>query len=122
MSLIPKKKHGPELKCGGPGLCSDCTPMSPLGLPGPLGVSLTPYDIISGLKDLGINVVKLDDYNYKLPCCYNCGHKEFLYHELLDFFSCSQCQTQGNGNTLLENKNLIKSAEFWDFVTYGPQK
>lgn len=25
MSQQPKKYHGPELKCGGPGMCSDCT-------------------------------------------------------------------------------------------------
>ncbi len=25
MSQQPKKYHGPELKCGGPGVCSDCT-------------------------------------------------------------------------------------------------
>lgn len=24
MSMFPKKRHGPELKCGGPSLCQDC--------------------------------------------------------------------------------------------------
>lgn len=25
MSQGPKRRHGPELKCGGPGVCQDCT-------------------------------------------------------------------------------------------------
>jgi ferredoxin len=25
MSITPKKYHGPEVKCGGYGICSDCT-------------------------------------------------------------------------------------------------
>lgn len=24
MSIFPRKLHGPELKCGGPQMCSDC--------------------------------------------------------------------------------------------------
>lgn len=24
MSIMPRKFHGPELKCGGPQMCSDC--------------------------------------------------------------------------------------------------
>lgn len=28
MSQQPKKYHGPEVKCGGPGMCPDCTEKS----------------------------------------------------------------------------------------------
>lgn len=128
MSLFPRKKHGPELKCGGPGLCLDCTPLGPIGpqgppgIPGPIGVQENYTDVIKVLKGLGITIINLDEHNFKLPCCYQCGNKEFIYHQLLDFFSCTQCFLQGNGKTLLENQNLVKSAEFWDFVTFGPQK
>ena len=33
MSITPRKYHGPELKCSGPGLCQDCTERQKLGIP-----------------------------------------------------------------------------------------
>ncbi len=33
MSIFPRKYHGPELKCGGPGMCPDCTDKQKKGLP-----------------------------------------------------------------------------------------
>ncbi len=33
MSIVPKKYHGPELKCGGVGMCSDCTERQKKGIP-----------------------------------------------------------------------------------------
>jgi hypothetical protein len=33
MSMLPRKYHGPELKCSGPGFCKDCTERVKLGIP-----------------------------------------------------------------------------------------
>lgn len=33
MSMFPKKYHGPEIKCGGPSVCSDCRARQEKGIP-----------------------------------------------------------------------------------------
>jgi hypothetical protein len=50
MSMFPRKYHGPELKCGGPGMCQDCTDRVKNGIPFEFDESPALGDLLEKLK------------------------------------------------------------------------
>ena len=61
MSLFPKKRHGPELKCGGPQMCEDCRErINESGLTGLIGGGPL---LIEDLDISGLGLYKEKDPN-----------------------------------------------------------